>query len=873
MKAEQIDHALRQKFLVEGNRLVFWHDPQGEFGDFVAEDLGEDLAGVRVIDLNREGCLATKLRIEREEPERQFLIYSSGEAPAAEEDWLLDVRHYSAEFHADMASLWLEELGLEQLSMRGYLKARGAFLGSQERRRKLLRMVSPGDDVAALDLKMMAVLVGSPVARPFEVLRALCQGHVREGHFSLDEPPQVMSTLEKVGLLPSFWSRMEGEFAYRVEEPSLAGLLRRLFITELLQQVGGGADLASLSHHQLPPGAGRQNAVVFLAQWRDSSGKAGSYDAAASAVAREQKVEEALRDLDLPTLGETFTFWDAEKRVASLLKDQILTEGSEVDPEAVSALVRQRKAGHWVSGPGSNDGDRRVVAEAYDAMVFAAELFSLRRETGASLSFSKAEELLAAYRRDLFRYDFLYRKFHTKAAAPASRGWDLLKSLAEEVERVYDQGFLQPLGVEWSRLLDQEFLARWSSVDFSAQQGFFKKHLRPHLQVAERRRAFVIISDAFRYEAAQELAETLNGKYRMDAELSAMLGVLPSYTALGMASLLPHENLAYNEKGEVLVDGHPVAGTQARSQHLSCVEGMACQAKELRGLKTEEARERTSGKRVVYIYHDVIDARGDSASTEEQTFAAVEECLRELVELVQFCVNKLNAAKVWVTADHGFLYQQESPNLTDRSQLGSVPSQAVITKKRYILGPNLGTALEAHHGSTAVTAGASGGMEFWIPRSNNRFHFTGGARFVHGGAMPQEVVVPVVTVTQLRGKQATGSRVEKVEVQVLGDSHKITTPRYRFELIQTEAVSERRKPITVRAAIYEGQQAVSSVETVTFDSSSSRIEERKKSIRIELRAGTFDKRKPYRLVLRDVESEAEVLSRPVVIDRSFDDDF
>ena len=139
--------------------------------------------------------------------------------------------------------------------------------------------------------------------------------------------------------------------------------------------------------------------------------------------------------------------------------------------------------------------------------------------------------------------------------------------------------------------------------------------------------------------------------------------------------------------------------------------------------------------------------------------------------------------------------------------------------------------------------------------------------------MPQEVVVPVVTVTQLRGRQATGSRVEKVEVQVLGDSHKITTPRYRFELIQTEAVSERRKPITVRAAIYEGEQAVSSVETVTFDSSSSSIEERKKSIRIELRAGTFDKRKPYRLVLRDVESEAEVLSRPVVIDRSFDDDF
>ncbi|MCK4304770.1 MAG: BREX-1 system phosphatase PglZ type A, partial [Candidatus Eisenbacteria sp.] len=95
----------------------------------------------------------------------------------------------------------------------------------------------------------------------------------------------------------------------------------------------------------------------------------------------------------------------------------------------------------------------------------------------------------------------------------------------------------------------------------------------------------------------------------------------------------------------------------------------------------------------------------------------------------------------------------------------------------------------------------------------------------------------------------------------------------RFEVIQTEAVGERRKPITLRAAVYDGARAVTSVETITFDSTSDRIEERKKSIRFELRTGTYDKTTPYRLVLRDVESDAEVQSVPVVIDRSFDDDF
>ncbi len=86
-------------------------------------------------------------------------------------------------------------------------------------------------------------------------------------------------------------------------------------------------------------------------------------------------------------------------------------------------------------------------------------------------------------------------------------------------------------------------------------------------------------------------------------------------------------------------------------------------------------------------------------------------------------------------------------------------------------------------------------------------------------------------------------------------------------------MGERRKPITLRAAVYDGANAVTSVETITFDSTSDNIEERKKSIRFELRTGNYDKIKPYRLVLRDVESDAEVQSVSVVIDRSFDDDF
>jgi uncharacterized protein (TIGR02687 family) len=871
MKAEQVDQALIQKFVTENERLVFWHDSNAEFQAYITLGLPKELESVTVIDVAKKGGFSTKLLLEREDPTGKYLLYSVGKPLPPEEDWLLDVRMYSAEFHADVASLWIQELGLSGLHLREHLRARSTFLANQDRRKKLKRLIASSDDEAAIDLKMMAVLAGSEVADLLSILRALCHGHLTADGFDLNEPPKVLGLFEKMDLATRFWEMVRRDFGYTRDNPSVAGLLRSLFVSELSHQTGG-VRIDAIAHFELPP-KGRQNAVVCLTQWRDSREMAASYDAASDAVARELNLAKQLESLSLESLAEVFTFWAVEKRVVSELKTRVMEEAQSIDADAIAALAATRMAGHWLAGPAGELPERMAVAGAYDAIVAAAELFSLRTEYQRALSFESPEALLSAYRNDLYRFDQLYRWFCVGARAAQRQGWNLLKSLSTEVEQVYSNGFLQPLGLEWGRLLDDGFLGSWKLSEMLSQQSFFAKSIRSYLREADRKRAYVIISDAFRYEAAQELVEKLNGRYRMDASLTAMLGVLPSYTALGMASLLPHESLEYDDKGEVLVDGKAVAGTEARSRQLASVEGMACQARELLVKKTDEAREFTRGMRVVYIYHNVIDARGDTASTEGETFAAVDECISELVELVQFCVNKLNAATVWVTADHGFLFQQEPPELTDKSQLSQKLEHAVKTKKRYVIGRGLGSVPEAHHGSTKVTAGTSDAMEFWIPRGTNRFHFTGGARFVHGGAMPQEIVVPLVTVTQLRGKRIEGSGSEKVSVQVLGTTHKITTPSYRFELIQTEAVSERRHPINLRAAVYDGDRAVTSVATVTFESESDSLADRKKSIRLELKTGEYDKAKPYRLVLRDAETDAEVQSVQVQIDRSFDDDF
>ena len=73
-----------------------------------------------------------------------------------------------------------------------------------------------------------------------------------------------------------------------------------------------------------------------------------------------------------------------------------------------------------------------------------------------------------------------------------------------------------------------KLLKNWEIEGVKNQQRFFQEHVQTRLDEAENRKAFVIISDALRYEAAQELTEELNGKYRYEAELLTQLGVLPS---------------------------------------------------------------------------------------------------------------------------------------------------------------------------------------------------------------------------------------------------------------------------------------------------------------------------------------------------------
>lgn len=874
----QIENALARLFNEEGHRIVFWNDPEKEC--FITLSLIHRPEGVKVLRLDQVGSFEAKIRIERDDPEGRYLLYAPTEEPDYEADWLLDIRLYSRSFRADRATIILDQLGLANRHLGEHLVARRKFFDSKHRLQKLQSLVVPNDTEVDLDRKMIAVVVNADQPEWFNIVRTLFHEFTASKNgdeINLDNPPDLWLQVEKLDLDGPFWQMAQSLFGYSEENPSLRNFLIRLLVTDFAHHLKGSVP-DSLAHLVLPQ-SGKSNAVVCLAQWRDSSSRGSSYDRLSDLVASILHLEDQLYGFEVEHLLDVMTFQTVEKLIAQGLRDRVISGAATVHVGDVRAVATHRQAGHWASSKvvGSAQVPRAALHAVYSALVVAAEFFVLRNEHRQNFDYDDAQAMYHAYERELFRFDQLYRLFCEEADIAEAKIWDVLKKLRLEVEACYVNWYVHNLAVHWGKFLDPKgsasLLSAWKFYQVPSQQHFFEKHVAPRLREAERRRSFVIISDALRYEAAEELTRELNGKYRFEAELGSQLGVLPSYTALGMACLLPHKKLEYKANGDVLVDGQPTASLDQRSQILASVEGLAVKADDLLKMKKDEGREFVKDKRLVYIYHNVIDATGDQAQTEGRTFEAVRQAISELAAVVAYIINNLNGHHVVITADHGFSFTESSPGEPDKSSLPDKPPTTVKTKQRYLIGHNLGDHGSIWRGSTAVTAGAEGDMEFWIPKGANRFHFTGGTRYVHGGAMLQEVVLPVVTVRHIKGKSVGATRTKCVAVHVLGTSYKITTSRHRFEMIQMEPVSDRVKPITLKVAVYEGSEPVTNIESLTFESSSDNIEERKKSIVLVLQDRQYDKKTRYRLVLRDAETGVEQESLDVIIDRAFSDDF
>lgn len=774
-------------------RIVFWHDPEGQY----APDLDSlDLARVTTIRVaNNE--FAIKHRLLHDEPEERFLVYRSGQVPAGIGNWLLDLELAYGIFIADRGSLISQDLGLTVDGIDEVVSAHEKFFNSSKRVQSLKALLTSEDDATRLCAKMSAVVLNQREHSLLELTRTLLSENAKGQHAKYD-------AIVDHGLDGFYWRGVASIYGYQSTSPSIDD-----FILWIFRRAMGG--------FKSDRSGGLQQIQLDFASFRNDRRSQDALSALAKRASVDLDYRASIEDADFRDLVSFDLFEETDQKIIADLA-RALTEQAVTAREVVE-VVRARQSSVWI------DGYRQL----YTAIGAAAELLS--ELSTINFVVSSFDEALERYCTNWFRIDQLYRQF--TYARRTFEGPHPLDVLGEQVEKRYTNKFVYELGNAWQKQVDQA--DRWASSAIRSQRSFYRDYVEKLLR--EDKKAVVIISDALRYEIADELGSRIRQEDRFDADLDAVLGVIPSYTQLGMAALLPHRSLKHSSDGKtVLADGQPTNGTGPRSKVLEAVGGSAIQAEDFTALSPEDRRELFKNNRVLYVYHNRIDATGDKPGTERQVFDAVEYTLRDLVDLVKKAANA-NATNIFVTADHGFLFQDAE--LPEQFFLSEKPQgdEILVTNRRYVLG----RGLKADHAFTTFSAAQldlDEDIEVQVPKSIHRLRLAGGgSRFVHGGASLQEVVVPVLAINK---KRKSDTRL--VNVKVLPETDKITTGQLVVRMFQSEPVSDKVQARVLRAGLYVGETLISNdpQPELTFDSTSAEQRDRYENIQLLLNKDADD---------------------------------
>lgn len=373
---------------------------------------------------------------------------------------------------------------------------------------------------------------------------------------------------------------------------------------------------------------------------------------------------------------------------------------------------------------------------------------------------------------------------------------------------------------EWVHCINETGTKLSSMEGILRQSDFYKEKLKG---VGVKR--VVIISDALRYEVAAELLKEL-GEVRHNATLTTALASLPTETKYSKATLLPHTSLQYRD-ATLLVDGENLSTMESRTALVRRYEPDALCIDYSDLEKYTLAQKREIFKRpLVYIFHDTIDSI--SHDNPDKTPKACAAAVAELKKLIPSLHASYNVANVYVTADHGFLYNDIRFEEKDKHK---ITDQYEERKTRYYICKDTAPVLGiSKYPMDSVSAMSGAGEYVAVPDGTNRLYAEGGGyEFAHGGASLQEMIIPVLY-SHIRKEGNT----EKVGLTLIGSALSITSSRLKFNIIQDQAVSEDYKERTVVCGIYEGSNLLTAEKRVTLDSSDVNPQNRLYSIELVL---------------------------------------
>ena len=494
-----------------------------------------------------------------------------------------------------------------------------------------------------------------------------------------------------------------------------------------------------------------------------------------------------------------------------------------------------------------------LILTALSFIERVAAFYDKKQKLG-SIKLPTPQDYVDRYISDFYQFDLLYRKAleaHHKLTSEVIPILSALEQRKNQLDIDY-ASLANDLNVEWlDCVIDGG--SYFDSITIPKQENFYQ---REYGDTDGKSKLVVIISDALRYEVAQELLESL-GREKHIAKLFVQKAMLPTETKYCKQAMLPYQRLTLvndNGKVDMAVDGQVLSLIEERSHHLGANRTNAICLKYSDYVKNNQATNREVFKHpLVYVYHDTIDDVGHG----QNPLDVIDACRRsveQLSSLVKSLHATMNVANVIVTADHGFLYNDIKIEEKDKLQ---ITDSDIEKKTRYYLttNPDQVEGIVKFPLERVSAIWTDEPVYVGVPKGTNRIAASGGYNFTHGGASLQEMIVPVIHSSQRRS-----DKTDFVGVSLMSHNLNVVSSRLKFNLLQEDMVDMTMQPRTVVCAIYQGDKPVSNEVALTLESTEPEPSNRINVITLSLNQSVA----PGLLQLRVYDSKDEKRLNPLI---------
>ncbi len=858
MSTESIQFSLRERFAAPlpefyKRRIMFWQDEDREFETMLDE---LEIPDVKIIKLTGTNNFAVKKLLLHDDLTSNFLIYNPFSYTQQQDNWLRDIELFSEEYRADFISMQMSELNIAATpAMRKTVKAYSKFLENKDRIAKLKKIGREYQTPLQLHIDIMAVLAGLNGGSAQDVFIAVLAAGLDEDNNA------ALNNIKKFGNIDAFWQLARKYTGYIHEEDKPLGFFASHVLLTALAQTMNTSVLKGLE--RFISDSNKAYCYSIVHEWRNREYNDDLFDLCRY-IENELNLASRFEKQDIETLLTADIFPSIHESILKRFFSEVADHVIKV--ELMLKAAENRRTAGWYER----------FADYYDCLYYMAKMQEFYQDNAAGFHIVEPKAIWKLYTETAYEMDSFYRHFHYAFGNSLKNSnvllEDKLKHSAEYVEALYQNWYLKELTGCWTNAISENLSSLGYVSEIGKQHDFYPRYVRP--LAGKNARAFVIVSDALRYEVAAELCDTIIRTTKGTAKLDAVQSIFPSITKFGMANLLPGRKLSVTEDMEVLVDGQHSRSTPEREKILCSgnPNSVAVQYTDVLNMKRADRRELVSGKEVVYIYHNTIDAIGDKAPTEKKVFEACEDAMQELSNILRIIINDMQGTDIFITADHGFLYTY-SP-LTESDKIGKSAFSGTVYEvgRRYAITDPLTAAeylmpvqLEGEIGGIAVKG--------YTPLDSTRIKIAGGGEnYVHGGVSLQEMVVPVIAFKNLRTTSKKYVEVSNAEIKLLSESRKVSNLLFSLDFFQRQPIGDKVQPCAYSIYMTDGEGVlISDRQTIIADRTSTNASERVFRVRFNLKAGAYDKNKKYRLVIAndtDVPEEVEFH-----IDIAFADDF